>query len=97
MVDTWALKGLPYHDFGVYVYAMKLHRAFGLVQKHVNKGPNLEKQLKRLLLYMSLGKPPYIQLISRLTRTLHDPYGIPDYTFDPGSHALRVHLDDQLT
>ena len=29
MVDTWALTGLPYHDFGVYVYAMKLHGAFG--------------------------------------------------------------------
>ena len=29
MVDTWALTELPYHDFGVYVYAMKLHGAFG--------------------------------------------------------------------
>ena len=27
--DTWALKDLPYHDFGVYVYTIKLHGAFG--------------------------------------------------------------------
>ena len=30
MVDTWALKGLPYHDFGAYVYTIKLHGAFGI-------------------------------------------------------------------
>ena len=29
IVDTWALKGLPYHNFGVYVYTKKLHGAFG--------------------------------------------------------------------
>ena len=29
IVDTWALKGLPYHNFGVYVYTIKLHGAFG--------------------------------------------------------------------
>ena len=29
MVDTWALKGLPYYDFGAYVYTIKLHGAFG--------------------------------------------------------------------
>ena len=28
IVRTWALKGLPYHDFGVYVYAIKLNGAF---------------------------------------------------------------------
>ena len=28
-VDTWALKGLPYHGFGVSVYTIKLHGAFG--------------------------------------------------------------------
>ena len=27
IVDTWALKGLPYHNFGVYVYTIKLHGA----------------------------------------------------------------------
>ena len=30
MVDTWALKGLPYHDFGVCVYTRNLHGASGL-------------------------------------------------------------------
>ena len=29
IVHTWALKGLPYHTFGVYVYTTKLHGAFG--------------------------------------------------------------------
>ena len=29
IVDTWALKGLPYHDFEVYAYTIKLHGAFG--------------------------------------------------------------------
>ena len=29
IVDTWALKGLPYHDFGVHVHTIKLHGAFG--------------------------------------------------------------------
>ena len=28
IVDTWALKALPYHDFGVYVYTITLHGAF---------------------------------------------------------------------
>ena len=27
MVDTWALKGVRYHDFGAYVYTIKLHGA----------------------------------------------------------------------
>ena len=31
MVYTWALKGLPYHDFGAYVYTIKPHGALGLV------------------------------------------------------------------
>ena len=31
MVYTWALKGLPYHNFGAYVSAIKLHGAFGMV------------------------------------------------------------------
>ena len=30
MVDTWALQGLPYHDFGVSAYTMKLHGVFGM-------------------------------------------------------------------
>ena len=34
IVDTWALKGLPCYDFGVYAYAIKLHGAFGI-------GPNI--------------------------------------------------------
>ena len=38
MVDTWALKGLPYHDFGVYVYAMKLHGAFGVDSEQLEHG-----------------------------------------------------------
>ena len=29
IVDTWALKRLPYHHFGVYVYTIELHGAFG--------------------------------------------------------------------
>ena len=29
IVHTWALKGLPYHNSGVYVYTVKLHGAFG--------------------------------------------------------------------
>ena len=29
MVCTLALKGLPYHNVGVYVYAIQLHGAFG--------------------------------------------------------------------
>ena len=29
IVHTWALKGLPYHNFGVQVYTVKLHGAFG--------------------------------------------------------------------
>ena len=29
MVYAWALKGLPYHDFGVYVHTIQLHRAVG--------------------------------------------------------------------
>ena len=33
-VHTWALKGLPYHHFGVYVYTIKLHGAFGNVDEH---------------------------------------------------------------
>ena len=31
IVHTWALKGLPSHNFGVYVYTIKLHGAFGKV------------------------------------------------------------------
>ena len=30
IVNTWAVKGLPYHDFGGYVYTVKLHGAFGI-------------------------------------------------------------------
>ena len=30
-VHTWALKELPYHNFRVHVYTMKLHGAFGIV------------------------------------------------------------------
>ena len=33
MVHTWALKGLPYHNFGVYVYTIKLHGAFGIMPR----------------------------------------------------------------
>ena len=33
IVDTWALKGLPYHDFGAYVDTIKLHGAFRSVSK----------------------------------------------------------------
>ena len=29
IVHTWALMGLPYQNFGVYVYTIKLHGAFG--------------------------------------------------------------------
>ena len=29
MVDPWAFKRIPYHDFEVYVYTIKLHAAFG--------------------------------------------------------------------
>ena len=29
MVNTWALKGLPYHYFEAYVYTIKLLGAFG--------------------------------------------------------------------
>ena len=29
MVETWAFKGLVYHDFGIYVYTIQLQGAFG--------------------------------------------------------------------
>ena len=32
IVHIWALKGLPYHNFAVYVYTIKLHGAFGVVR-----------------------------------------------------------------
>ena len=30
IVHTWALKGLPYHNFGFHVNTIKLHEAFGV-------------------------------------------------------------------
>ena len=34
LVYTWALKGLPYHNLGAYVDAIKLHGAFGIGGRH---------------------------------------------------------------
>ena len=31
IVDTWALKRLPYQHFGVYVHTIELHGAFGCI------------------------------------------------------------------
>ena len=40
IVDTWALKRLPYHHFGVYVYTTELHGAFGNVTLEANMKPS---------------------------------------------------------
>ena len=40
IVYVWALKRLPYHYFGVYVYTIRVHGALGY-GGHVHKGSRI--------------------------------------------------------
>ena len=65
ILHTWVLKGLPYHNFEVYVYTIKLHGAFWVCFKqpqatHLEDGSQGGWRLLQVLLtWLFLGRACY--------------------------------------